>query len=73
MDIVDRISSCRAFAEGQCSHQALMERLYLIYQIFDAEQLLRAEASCRHCGQWSSHMSMSRASAPSYRLSQSKA
>jgi len=54
MDIVDRISSCQSFAEGQCPHQVLMERLYLIYQIFETEQLLRTEARCRHCGQWSS-------------------
>jgi hypothetical protein len=57
MDIVDRINSCRSFAKGQCPHQALMERLYLIYQIFEAEQLLRAKAFCCQCGEWSSHTS----------------
>ena len=54
MDIVDRINSCRSFAEGHCSHQALMERLYLIYQIFETERLVRAKALCRQCGEWSS-------------------
>jgi hypothetical protein len=58
MDIVDRINSCRSFAEGHCSHQALMERLYLIYQVFETEQLLRAKAWCRDCGDWSSRMSL---------------
>ena len=56
MDVVDRINSCRSFAEGHCSHQAQMERLYLIYQIFETEQLLKAEAFCLQCGQWSSHL-----------------
>jgi hypothetical protein len=56
MDIVDRINSCQCFAEGQCPHQVLMERLYLIYQVFGTEQLLRAEARCRHCGDWSSRI-----------------
>jgi len=54
MDIVDRINSCRSFAEGHCSHQALMERLYLIYQVFETERLVRAKALCRQCGEWSS-------------------
>jgi hypothetical protein len=57
MHIVDRINSCRPFAERRCCHQSLMERLYLIYQIFQTEELLRAEALCHTCGQWSSHMS----------------
>jgi len=57
MDIVDRINSCRFFAEGHCSDQVQMERLYLLYQIFEAQQRLRAEAFCLQCGQWSSHMS----------------
>jgi hypothetical protein len=56
MDIVDRLNSCRSFAEGHCPHQAQMERLYLIYQIFETEQLLRAKAFCLQCGKWSSHM-----------------
>jgi len=50
MDIVDRINSCQSFAEGHCRHQQLMGRLYLIYQIFETEQLLRAKAYCRYCG-----------------------
>jgi hypothetical protein len=58
MDIVDRISSCRCFAERHCAHQSLMERLYLIYQIFETEQLLRANRLCRQCGQWFSTMSL---------------
>ncbi|MBP1759023.1 MAG: hypothetical protein H6Q61_1272 [Firmicutes bacterium] len=58
MDMIDRINSCRSFAEGHCRHQQLMERLYLIYQIFEAEQLLRAKACCRYCGDWSSRMSL---------------
>ena len=58
MDIVDRINSCRSFAEGHCQHQQLMERLYLIYQIFETEQLLRAKAYCHYCGDWSSCMSL---------------
>jgi hypothetical protein len=57
MDIVDRINSCRTFAEGRCSHQQLMERLYLIYQIFETEQLLRANALCYQCGERFSRMS----------------
>jgi hypothetical protein len=57
MDVVNRINSCRSFAEEHCPHQALMERLYLIYQIFETEQLLRAKAFCRQCGESSSHMS----------------
>jgi len=56
MDIVERINSCRSFAEAHCPHQVLMERLYLIYQIFKTEQLLRSEARCRHCGEWSSRI-----------------
>ena len=56
MDMIDRINSCRSFAEGHCPHQAQMERLYLIYQIFETEQLLRAKAFCLQCGKWSSHM-----------------
>jgi hypothetical protein len=58
MDIVDRIVSCRSFAEGNCPHQTLMERLYLIYQIFETEHLLRAKALCGQCGKGSSHMSL---------------
>ena len=49
MDIVDRISSCRAFAERQCSHQVLMDRLYLIYQILRQGELRTSEALCRSC------------------------
>jgi hypothetical protein len=56
MDIVDRINSCRSFAEGHCPHQQLMERVYLIYQIFEAERLLRAKALCHQCGEGSSRM-----------------
>lgn len=67
MDIVERIDSCRSFAERHCPHQALMERLYLVYQLFETEQLLRSEACCRHCGDWSSHIF--RKSARSCRLS----
>jgi hypothetical protein len=33
-----------------------MERLYLIYQVFGTEQLLRSESRCRHCGDWSSRI-----------------
>jgi ribosomal protein S27AE len=58
MDIVDRIDSCRSFAEGHCPHQALMERLYLIYQIFETKQFLRAKAFCRQCGGYASQMSL---------------
>jgi len=57
MHIVDRINSCQSFAEGLCPHQALMERVYLIYQIFETEQLLTAKASCRLCGGWFRHLS----------------
>jgi len=71
MDIVDRINSCRSFAGGDCPHQALMERLYLIYQIFETEQLLRAKALCRQCGECSSHASL--ASGPADRLRYSNA
>jgi hypothetical protein len=56
MDIVDRISSCQSFAEGQCPHQVLMERLYLIYQVFGTEQLLRTKALCHQCGECSSRI-----------------
>jgi hypothetical protein len=56
MDIVERISSCRLFAQRQCPYQPLMERLYLIYQVFEAEQLLRSEALCRDCRAWSGHI-----------------
>jgi hypothetical protein len=66
MDIVDRINSCRSFAEGHCRHQELMERLYLIYQIFETEQLLRARALCYQCGERCSRMSS--ASEPPDRL-----
>jgi hypothetical protein len=57
MNVVNRINSCRSFAENQCPHQALMERLYLIYQIFETEQLLRANAFCPQCGERCGHMS----------------
>ena len=66
MHIVDRINSCRLFAGGYCPHQALMERLYLIYQIVETKQLLRAKALCRHCGECSSRVSL--VSAPADRL-----
>jgi hypothetical protein len=56
LDIVDRINSCRSFAEGHCPHHHLMERLYLIYQIFEAERLLRAKALCHQCEEYSSRM-----------------
>lgn len=46
MDVVDRINCCGSFAEGHCPHQAQTERVYLIYQIFETEGLLRAKASC---------------------------
>jgi len=71
MHIVDRINSCRPFAEGRCSHQSLMERLYLIYQIFQTEELLRAEALCHQCGKGSSYTTD--LSAPAYRLSRTNA
>jgi hypothetical protein len=54
MEIVDRINSCHPFAHGYCPHQALMERLYLIYQIFKTERLLKSEARCCDSGNWSS-------------------
>ena len=57
MDIVDRINSCRPFAQRRCPHQTLMDRLYLIYQIFETDQLLRAKALCHQCGECSSRMS----------------
>ena len=63
MDLVDRINSCRCFAEGRCLHQALMERLYLIYQIFETEQLLRAKPLCQQCGEYSSRGSFGSPSA----------
>jgi hypothetical protein len=66
MDIVDRINSCQCFARGHCSHQQLMERLYLIYQIFETERLLRAKALCHQCGECSSHAFL--ASGPADRL-----
>ncbi len=56
MDIVERINSCRSFAQRQCPHQPLMERLYLIYELFETEQLLRSETRCRHCGDWSNRI-----------------
>lgn len=58
MDIVDRINSCRCFGDGHCPHQGLTEWLYLTYQIFPTEQLLKAKALCRQCGECSSHVSL---------------
>jgi hypothetical protein len=58
MDIVDRINACRCFGDGHCPHQGLMERLYLTYQIFPTEQLLKARAHCRQCGESSSRVSL---------------
>jgi hypothetical protein len=58
LHIVDRINSCRVFAGGYCPHQALMERLYLICQILETKELLRAKALCCHCGECSSRLSL---------------
>jgi hypothetical protein len=38
-----------------------MERLYLIYQIFETEQFLRANRLCRRCEQWSRFEELTRA------------
>jgi hypothetical protein len=43
MDIVDRIGSCRAFAEGKCPCQSLMERFYLVPQLMDPRELRNCE------------------------------
>jgi len=58
MDIVDRIDSCQSFAEGYCPHQALMERLYLIYQVLRNQELLRSEVRCRRCREWSNRIAL---------------
>jgi len=69
MHIVDRINSCQSFGEGHCRHQALMERLYLIYQILETEQLMRAKALCNQCGECSSHVLLASALPDTWRCS----
>ena len=66
MDTLGRINSCRRFAGGHCPHQGLMERVYLIYQLFESEPLARAKALCWRCGKWSNRMSL--VSGPRVRL-----
>jgi hypothetical protein len=58
MDIVDRIDSCQSFAEGYYPHQALMERLYLIYQVLRSQELLRSEVLCRRCREWPNRIAL---------------
>jgi hypothetical protein len=50
-DIQDRINSCELFREGKCPHQSIMERVYLIPQILDPEELRRLERLCCACEQ----------------------
>jgi len=45
----DRINSCPFLAEGKCPDQLLMERIYLVPQIFTPEQLEECENLCCHC------------------------
>jgi hypothetical protein len=71
MDTLGRINSCRGFAGGHCPNQALMERVYLIYQLFESEPLARAKALCWQCRKWSNRMSL--VSGPRVRLECSNA
>jgi hypothetical protein len=54
MDIVDRIGSCRAFVEGKCPCQSLMERVYLVPQLMNARDLRDCDKACCTCDKGSS-------------------
>jgi len=43
MDLQERINSCPSFAAGECPHQPLMERAYLIPQLMKHEELEACE------------------------------
>lgn len=51
MDLVERINSCRLFAQGKCPHQARMERVYLIFQIIGDGDVFESKAMCYLCPQ----------------------
>ena len=51
MDLVERINSCRLFAQGKCPHQARMERVYLIFQLIGDDDVFESKAMCYLCPQ----------------------
>ena len=51
MDLVERINSCRLFAQGKCPHQARMERVYLIFQLTGDGDVFESKAMCYLCPQ----------------------
>ena len=51
MDLVERINSCRLFAQGKCPHQARMERVYLIFQLNGDGDVFESKAMCYLCPQ----------------------
>ena len=51
MDLVERINSCRLFAQGKCPHQARMERVYLIFQLIGDGDVFESKAMCYLCPQ----------------------
>jgi hypothetical protein len=49
MDLEERISSCPSFAAGECPHQLLMERAYLISELMKPDELEACERLHRAC------------------------
>lgn len=51
-EIQERINSCKLFREGKCPYQPMMEKVYLISQVLDPEELRRCEGRCCACGRY---------------------
>jgi hypothetical protein len=52
MDLQEYIKSCPSFAPGNCSHQLLPERAYLIPQLMKPEELEMCERLILECEPW---------------------
>ena len=50
--ISDRLDSCSLFRDGRCQHQLMMEKLYLIPQIFSVSILQKYGNTCSQCGEY---------------------
>ena len=44
-----RINCCQPFAEARCSHQTIMERVYLVPQFIDPQYLTECQTICLSC------------------------
>jgi hypothetical protein len=49
MDVQERLSSCPSFGAGDCPHQLLLERAYLIPQLMKPEELKMCERLILEC------------------------